>query len=37
VATNSGEWSYAYCSGDGGLAGFYVEAGVYGEAGDNGY
>jgi hypothetical protein len=24
VPTNSGEWSYAYCSGHGGLASFYV-------------
>jgi hypothetical protein len=25
VSTNSGDWSYAYCAGHGGLTGFWVE------------
>jgi hypothetical protein len=25
VPTNSGQWSYGYCAGNGGLAGFFVE------------
>jgi hypothetical protein len=27
VPTNSGQWSYAYCAGHGGLGSFYVTAG----------